>query len=225
MYRSGMVFQRIESRLEALVEGMFGRVFRSELQPVEISRALIRYFDTNKTIDAGGRLVGPNSYQVRINPNDFERLSSMMSTLIRDSARRLRSAARDQGAGFVGAVRIDIEPDDGVRVGRALATGVFDEAAEGTVASAWLELPDGTRLHLAPRRMTFGRLPDSDVVLDDPNCSRHHAELHPDGDSFTLVDLGSTNGSKVNGVPVSRQLLVDGDTLTFGVVVATFRHE
>ena len=63
---------------------------------------------------------------------------------------------------------------------------------------------------------TIGRHPDSNLVLADPNVSRNHAEIRPQGDGFVLIDLGSTNGSKVNGVRVDQRLLADGDELTFG---------
>jgi pSer/pThr/pTyr-binding forkhead associated (FHA) protein len=53
-------------------------------------------------------------------------------------------------------------------------------------------------------------------VLADPNVSRNHAEIRPQGDRYAVVDLGSTNGSRVNGVRVSSQVLNDGDELMFG---------
>ncbi len=219
-----MVFRRIEEGLEAIVEGMFGRVFRSELQPVEIARGLIRHFDTHKAIDATGQLVGPNHFVVGLNPGDFDRLSAMAETIARDAASRVRASARAEGAGFVGPVAVDLNEDASVRLGRLSINSTFDESAHPTVASSWLELPDGNRIDLPPRPVTLGRLPESDIVLDDPNCSRRHAELQPEGDSYTLVDLGSTNGSSVNGALVTRQVLLDGDTLAFGVIVATFRQ-
>ena len=53
-------------------------------------------------------------------------------------------------------------------------------------------------------------------MLADPNVSRNHAEIRPQGDRFVVVDLGSTNGTKVNGVRVTNQLLDDGDEVSFG---------
>ena len=53
-------------------------------------------------------------------------------------------------------------------------------------------------------------------MLGDPNASRGHAEIRPHGAGFVMVDLGSTNGSRINGVRVSHQELADGDELTFG---------
>ncbi len=219
-----MVFRRIENGLEAIVEGTFGRVFRSELQPVEISRGLIRHFQGHKSIDAGGRLVGPNHFTVELNPTDYQRLMPMAGTVSRDCAARVRNVAREGGVAFVGAVTIDLEADPGVRLGGLHIRSSFDEHAAGTVTAAWLELPDGTRIELPPRIVTLGRQPESDIVLEDPNCSRRHAELRPEGDSYVLVDLGSTNGSSVNGSQVTTQSLLDGDALTFGVIVATFRQ-
>jgi pSer/pThr/pTyr-binding forkhead associated (FHA) protein len=61
-----------------------------------------------------------------------------------------------------------------------------------------------------------GRRPESNIVLADPNVSRDHAEIRPQGDGFMLIDLGSTNGSKVNGVRVAQRLLQDGDEISFG---------
>ena len=53
-------------------------------------------------------------------------------------------------------------------------------------------------------------------MLADPNVSRNHAEIRPSGDGFLLVDMGSTNGTKVNGVRITQHLLEDGDEITFG---------
>ncbi|MCL4135118.1 UNVERIFIED_CONTAM: hypothetical protein GTU68_057630 [Idotea baltica] len=72
--------------------------------------------------------------------------------------------------------------------------------------------------------MTIGRLSGSDIIIDDQNVSRQHAELHPMGDSYQLIDLGSTNGCKVNGQRVDRHILVDGDEITLGPVNLRFRR-
>ena len=54
------------------------------------------------------------------------------------------------------------------------------------------------------------------MVLADPNVSRAHAEVRPHGTGYILVDLNSTNGTRVNGARVSSQALNDGDELMFG---------
>jgi pSer/pThr/pTyr-binding forkhead associated (FHA) protein len=59
-------------------------------------------------------------------------------------------------------------------------------------------------------------MPDSTIVLADPNVSRNHAEIRPQGDGYVVVDLGSTNGTRVNGVKVTQHELRDGDEVVFG---------
>jgi pSer/pThr/pTyr-binding forkhead associated (FHA) protein len=77
-------------------------------------------------------------------------------------------------------------------------------------------LPTGERVVLGEFVVTVGRMPESTIVLADPNVSRNHAEVRPQGDGYVVVDLGSTNGTRVNGVRVSEQALRDGDEIMFG---------
>ncbi len=79
-----------------------------------------------------------------------------------------------------------------------------------------LQLPSGERVTVGHRVVTIGRLPECTISLNDPNVSRRHAEIHP-GSEITIVDLGSTNGTKVNGLRIDGQrVLVDGDIISLG---------
>lgn len=79
-----------------------------------------------------------------------------------------------------------------------------------------LQLPSGERVTVGHRVVTLGRLPECTVTLNDPNVSRRHAEIHP-GSELTIVDLGSTNGTKVNGLRIDgERVLVDGDIISLG---------
>jgi FHA domain len=72
----------------------------------------------------------------------------------------------------------------------------------------------------------LGRSRDNDVVIDDPNVSRHHAEVRPSGGSWIVNDLGSTNGIKVNGRRVDGpQSLKRGDVIELGTSRVTFELE
>jgi ABC transport system ATP-binding/permease protein len=71
------------------------------------------------------------------------------------------------------------------------------------------------------RRLRIGRPEDNDVVVDDLSVSRHHAELWNSGDGFEIVDLGSRNGTFLNGSPVLRALVTEQDLV--GIGPATFR--
>ena len=78
----------------------------------------------------------------------------------------------------------------------------------------------------APSGAVLGRSRDCDVVLDDPNVSRRHAEVRPSGGSWIVNDLGSTNGVKVNGRRIEGpQSLKPGDTIEIGTSRLTFELE
>jgi pSer/pThr/pTyr-binding forkhead associated (FHA) protein len=77
--------------------------------------------------------------------------------------------------------------------------------------------PDAGHSHRAgDHAMRLGRSPDNDVILRDPATSGHHARLERRGDQFWVVDLGSTNGTFVNGEPIQEKQLSHGDRLTIG---------
>ena len=90
----------------------------------------------------------------------------------------------------------------------------------------WLVLNhDGTDLlvhKLLGEVITIGRVPLNHVVIDNPTVSAQHAILARLGDSYRLKDLGSTNGTQINGVRITDAELNDGDKIRFGSVVAVF---
>jgi pSer/pThr/pTyr-binding forkhead associated (FHA) protein len=84
---------------------------------------------------------------------------------------------------------------------------------------------DGKRNVLAGERMTIGRSRECELVVDDPNVSRRHAEVRRAGDSYVLVDLDSTNGVEVNGKRVKRLDLSDGSRFTIGSTEIVFSED
>src|SRR6202044_2586049 len=113
------VLQRFERRLEGMVEGTFARVFKSELQPVEVASAVQHEMDERAAIVAQGRTLVPNDFVVEIAQTDAERLDILVESLSLELATLARDHAREQGYSFVGPVRIRFEgvPD--------LTTGTF----------------------------------------------------------------------------------------------------
>ena len=95
------------------------------------------------------------------------------------------------------------------------------EGADGGFL-AELVLPDGQRLQIGTEPLVIGRLPECAVVLADTNVSRRHAELRRSGEGVVLTDLGSTNGTRVNGTPVREQMLVSGDEVSVGTTRLIF---
>jgi Protein of unknown function (DUF3662)/Inner membrane component of T3SS, cytoplasmic domain len=83
----------------------------------------------------------------------------------------------------------------------------------------------GKRRMLSGHRLVLGRSREADLVVDDPNVSRRHAELRREGDDWTIVDLGSTNGIKVNGQRVEESRLAPGDGIVLGTYEMSFEVE
>jgi len=113
---------------------------------------------------------------------------------------------------------------------KVAAPGVFDIDADEVSSADVHELPTitvpgtGHDVALTGERMVVGRLKACDICLGDNNASRQHAALEREGTGWALVDLGSTNGTLVNGEPVDRVRLRDGDVITIGISELTY-HE
>lgn len=210
-----MGLKGFERRLERAVEGGFARMFRSGLKPVEIGRKLTREMDDGRSVDVRGRTVVPNHFTVELSSSDHENFAEIASTLERELAEAAREHARDEGYSFMGPVQVELLITDSLRTGSFALTARMRQGEGGSGAGS-LVLPTGDRVPLSEETITVGRLPESTIVLADPNVSRKHAEIRPRGTSFVVVDLGSTNGTRINGVRVSEQELVDGDEIAFG---------
>ncbi len=219
-----MVLKSFEDRLERIVEGVFSRSFKSGLQPVEIGRRLIREMDASRTVDVSGRALAPNRFVIRMSEEDYERFLEVQRSLIAELAATVRGYAAQENLGFLGRVSVELQADPTLRIGMFGLHPSYDERLPEVEPDGWLEGPVGMRYQLKNGVMTIGRLSTADIVLDDQNVSRRHAELHPVGDTYQLVDLGSTNGCKVNGQRIERQVLVDGDEITLGPIKLRFRR-
>jgi hypothetical protein len=101
-----MGLQRFERRLERLVEGGFGKAFRSGLQPVEIGRRLVREMDIGRTLGVRGT-VAPNEFTIRIAEADLERFDGFRESLLNELADTAREHARESKYHFVGPVSVE----------------------------------------------------------------------------------------------------------------------
>ncbi len=204
-----------EDRLERGIEGFFGRVFRSGLRPVELGRKLVREMDNKRTVGVNGRTMAPNGFRFTLSEADAEQLEDMVNQLRRDLADAAREHARDEHYAFAGPVEVEIVASEKMKPGLFRIQSRYRES-EGGAPTGTLVLPTGDRVPLGEYVVTIGRSPEATIVLGDPNVSRQHAEIRPQGDGFVLVDLASTNGSRVNGARISEHPLSDGDELEFG---------
>lgn len=221
-----MGLQQFERRLERLVEGVFARAFRSGLQPVEIGRRLTREMDLRRTIAPRGTLA-PNDFTVALSPSDRNRFAAIEDELVSELEAVAGEHAEAERYTLLGPVTVVIETDDGLTAGMVLVSGEIIKADEPPAAR--LILPDGRKLELGAKALTIGRMPDCGLTLADPNVSRYHAEIRPKDDGgleaghYEVADLGSTNGTRINGMPVTApQVLRKGDQITVGATSIRF---
>jgi hypothetical protein len=212
-----MGLQQFEQRLERLVEGVFAKAFRSGLQPIELGRRMVREMDLGRTIGVRG-VIAPNHFTITVGPDDAGRLAPLEHTLLRDLTDYVREHARTEGYRFAGPVTVELATDP------ALLRGAFRVDArhrEGGPTAA-LVLADGTRIGVEDEPLIIGRAGDSDVVVSDPTVSKRHVEVRREGEHVTIVDLGSTNGTQVNGVGIKQRALADGDEIRIGATVLRY---
>ena len=198
-----------------------GRLFRGGVRPVEIGHRISREMSDSRSVGVKGQPVVANHFAVALAPADLDRFADVRESLTRELCDAARDAARDEGWAFMGPVQVALEADTSLR-GGAITVRARMKEADGGVGV--LHLTTGQQVVLGEYVLTLGRLPECTITFDDPNVSREHADIRPDGDGFLLTDRGSTNGTMVNDVRVSQHRLVDGDRIALGATtVIEFR--
>lgn len=192
------VFARIESACARVVDDTFARLFPSALEPAQIARRLV----------ATAQASPSDLYLVRVHPRDYARFAADRDFLEGRWSAMLREALPRERAD---AARVVLDEDPDVVSGSLAIEAVVDERAQALD----LERPDGTRVALHDG-LTLGRADDNDVRLRDSRASRYHARIVADGTGWSVEDLGSTNGTFVDGAQVRRSRLDRGQTLTLG---------
>jgi hypothetical protein len=254
------VLRAIESRIEGLFEGVFGRAFRTHVQPVELARKLAKEMDEHRSVSVS-RVYVPNEYTLFLSPGDRSQFAAYEGSLVGELQEYLGEHARREGYALLGPPRVLLETDADLAIGEFGIATRLTEAEEAPAAASRLPeavlvpgpapLPtppvehapaptmiyrssdaaepeppreratltiDGRVVPLSADRVVLGRSRECDIQIDDGNVSRRHAELDRDGDSgWTVVDLGSTNGTEVNGRRITkRTTLDDGDRIGIG---------
>jgi hypothetical protein len=252
------ILRDFERRLEGAVEGLFARAFRSEVQPVELGKRLVREVEDGRAVGVN-RVYVPNVYTYELSPGDRERFADYEAALAQELAALAVDTARERGWGMLGPARIEFETGEDLEVGRfRLSSRVEADEQERDYAAApagpaaqpvgphtamlpgqrprpkvnapaSLVLVQGGQpirsWPLAGAELTIGRAEQSDIPLADPGVSRSHARVVREGDDFIVEDLRSTNGTEVNGQPIRRRRLANGDMLKLASSTLQFRRE
>ena len=220
------LLDKFEQRVDRMVNGAFARAFKSEVQPVELAAALQRELDERAAIVSRGRTVVPNVFTVWLSDEDFNRLAVYAEPLQSELAELAREYAEEQRYSFLGPVSVTLQLDDD------LDTGLFRVTSEAKAAvtsrnrgSAFTNatlVAAGGEYPLAKGTTRIGRGADADIRIDDPGVSRHHCDIVIGADAV-IRDLGSTNGTYVDGVQVAEKVLRDGSVIRVGSTSLTFR--
>lgn len=210
-----------ESGLERLVNGAFAKTFKSSVQPIELAQAIRSELDDKARILTRDRTVVPGTLTISLSADDYEHLASMGSALPNELAQVARDHAASQNYQFVGPVVVVVQPDD------SLAVGQIEIASSNTpdniVFVPTLTL-NGRDHHLAHGRTVIGRSSQSTITVDDPGVSKQHLAIDWDGHRATATDLGSTNGTTLDGHRLQAPTeLTDGAVLVLGKLQAHFR--
>jgi hypothetical protein len=235
---------RFESFIERVMERTFTRATRSHLQPVEIGKRLVRAMERDQSVGVDGVEV-PNVYDVHLSPVDFEYFRPQRRSLTEKLEAHVARSARQRQFVLASRPRVYLAED------RSLDPGdIRVDAHKQDVDLAPAPEPQHTTIlprmdpdipfvpapappALSYEGQTFavlhsptkvGRLPDNDIVFNDPRVSRHHAQLVEQNGRWILRDTGSTNGTAVNGKVVREAPLRPGDAISLGGLEVTWQQ-
>jgi hypothetical protein len=250
------MLRNLEAKLGGLVEGAFGRAFKSSVQPVELAHKLAKEMEDNQMASVS-RVYVPNHYRVFLSPQDRDQFSSYEPALRKELSDYLLEHARQERFALTSRPQVELHTDDRLELGefgiQAQLLGRLEEEEEveaapqagpsaGDFGHTMVYSPDrearllesepdrrqallvgeGRRSVLSGNSVVIGRSRECDIVISDPNVSRRHAELRRGDDGWQVVDLGSTNGVKVNDRRVEEATLRPGDRIRIGVTDLTF---
>jgi hypothetical protein len=238
------MLDKVERGIEKAVRGVFSTGSRAQVEPVEIASRLRREVDHKAITIAAGRTLAPNVFDVRLSADDFKRAQEWGTPLAEELCDVVINHVRSQGYTLQGSVRISFRRDEAIRAGDVEITSKTEHASGSPAAPAQpaprnnvpatpsrqpvrlqpvLDI-DGQRYSLNAPSIVLGRSSEADILVDDTGVSRRHLEIQTAGGTTTAVDLGSTNGSYVNGHKVAGSMeLTDGSTITMGRTKIIFR--
>lgn len=235
------ILRTFEKGLETVVEGFFARALPGGgVQPVELGKRMVRAMGEEQVKGADGNVYVPNEFTFTLSRKDHARLEQIESTLKKELAAVARRAASAEKWHLVGSPHIALIASPKGRSGTFQIEAKFHESAKpepeagpqtqliqmSLAADAEL-IQVGRAGHtwpLSKDEIVIGRSDGCDVMIADPGISRRHAEIRREGDEWVLLDLGSTNGTEVNGRRINRHRLVAGDRLLLGETVLEFRR-
>ena len=216
---------------------MFARAYGSAIRPINLGRELLGFIDS---MDKSSP-INPD-FIVNLNATDYVAFADIEKHLTRELAEAATQFAEKNDLKHSAPISVILKVDDAIKVGdfsiinesqpeptsNVPATPKSSSVSPPVVATAPLikavvVMQDGERIVLETDSLKIGRQATCRIVFNDSNVSREHAQMRRTADGWKILDLGSTNGTKINGVKITEeQLLVNGDELSFGTSSAKF---
>ncbi|MEI2277639.1 DUF3662 and FHA domain-containing protein [Paenarthrobacter ilicis] len=237
------LLDKVERGIEKAVRNVFSTGSRARVEPVEIASKLRGELDNKSITIAAGRTLAPNVFDVLLSDEDFARAQEWGTPLAEELCDVVIQHVRSQGYTLQGAVRISFRRNEEERAGHfEIASRTEKQSNDGSapapspranVPAAPVRQPTrmqpvldigGQRYSLNALSVVLGRSSEADILVDDTGVSRKHLEIRTENGSTWAVDMGSTNGSYVNGHKVNGSVeLTDGSTITMGRTKIIFR--
>jgi hypothetical protein len=238
------LLENLEQRLDQIVNGSFSKAFKSEVQPVELGAALQQEID-NRADNLNGQTVVPNIFIVELGPVDHERLASYFTTLSIELGNLADSYINEQRYTAVDLSHITFDLDPSLETGVFRIRSTAAKRPEHVVApvsevqSAIPQMPatafaaestpsltsvTGEEFKITKSVTSVGRGIEADIQIDDTSVSRLHCSIVL-GSEVLIRDLGSTNGTIVDGARASESVLHDGSIIKIGNITLTYKSK
>jgi hypothetical protein len=232
---------RFESHIQSLVEGGFSRLFAGRLHPRDVAVQLARALEDGTAPATNGTIIGPDTYTVRLNPDDHQAIHEARPDLSQQLSEELVELARTARITLSRFPDVQLIPDRHIAPHRVevraiqlhsviaqVSTGIMNRPDKSTLVApaAYLDMEDGRRIALDRTIiMNIGRGRDNHIIIDDPRISRHHAQIRLRFGRYMLFDLGSSTGTRVNDEAIQEIVLSDGARIFMGGHLITYQEQ
>jgi hypothetical protein len=235
------LLDNLEQRLDRIVNGSFSKAFKSEVQPVELGAALQQEIDTRADTITGQTVV-PNIFIIELGPVDHERLEIYFETLGIELGTLADAYTSEQRYTTVDAAHITFDLDQDLETGvfRIRSTAAKRPAGVTSAASGlpnaipqvpltsfaiestpYLTSITGEEFKITQSVTNIGRGVEADIQIDDTSVSRLHCAIVL-GTDVLIRDLGSTNGTIVDGTRITESILRSGSIVKIGNITLTY---
>lgn len=239
----------LERSVERVIQGPVDSIFRQEIQPAEIERHLERAMLDNRRRASGANIM-PNSYHVALSPVDFATIAPFRTSLVRRLESWLTARAEVHDGTLLDRIQVEIAESERARRRRPIVTAAITDigarhapnhqarsqpraqpteayrVVSGGITTCTLRLLTGAKsgmtFNIPEGDSILGRSSEANIRIDAQDVSRQHLQVTRRGSRVEITDLGSTNGTRVNGEPTKHATLRNGDEILVGMQALRF---